>query len=103
MKLQLQIKSDLLEMLKDIDPYYFEKIILILLKKMGYGNFIETSKSKDGGIDGVINEDKLGLEKIYIQAKRSGQLHQNFKYLIRLGDNYCPTRLAVVLRLLQLS
>jgi len=37
---------------------------------MGYGDFIETSKSKDGGIDGVINEDKLGLEKIYIQAKR---------------------------------
>lgn len=68
--IELQIKSDLLEMLKDIDPYYFEKIILILLKKMGYGDFIETSKSKDGGIDGVINEDKLGLEKIYIQAKR---------------------------------
>jgi len=36
-------------------------------------------------------------------AKLPGQLHQNFKYLIRLGDNYCPTRLAVVLRLLQLS
>lgn len=68
--IELQIKSDLLEKLKDIDPYYFEKIILILLKKMGYGDFIETSKSKDGGIDGIINEDKLGLEKIYIQAKR---------------------------------
>lgn len=68
--IELQIKSDLLEKLKDIDPYYFEKVILILLKKMGYGDFIETSKSKDGGIDGVINEDKLGLEKIYIQAKR---------------------------------
>jgi restriction system protein len=68
--IELQIKSDLLERLKDIDPYYFEKVILILLKKMGYGDFIETSKSKDGGIDGVINEDKLGLEKIYIQAKR---------------------------------
>jgi len=68
--IELQIKSDLLERLKDIDPYYFEKVILILLKKMGYGDFIETSKSNDGGIDGVINEDKLGLEKIYIQAKR---------------------------------
>ena len=68
--IELQIKSDLLERLNDIDPYYFEKVILILLKKMGYGDFIETSKSKDGGIDGVINEDKLGLEKIYIQAKR---------------------------------
>jgi restriction system protein len=68
--IELQIKSDLLERLKDIDPYYFEKVILILLKKMGYGDFVETSKSNDGGIDGVINEDKLGLEKIYIQAKR---------------------------------
>ena len=68
--IESQIKSDLLERLKDIDPYYFEKIILILLKKMGYGDFIETTKSTDGGIDGVINEDKLGLEKIYIQAKR---------------------------------
>ncbi len=56
--------------MKDIDPYYFEKVILILLKKMGYGDFVETAKSGDGGIDGIINEDKLGLEKIYIQAKR---------------------------------
>jgi restriction system protein len=63
-------KNELLEKLKNIDPYYFEKVILILLKKMGYGNFVETSKSKDGGIDGIINEDKLGLDKIYIQAKR---------------------------------
>ena len=37
---------------------------------MGYGDFIETKKSFDGGIDGIINEDKLGLEKIYTQAKR---------------------------------
>lgn len=37
---------------------------------MGYGDFIETSKSGDGGIYGIINEDKLGLEKIYTQAKR---------------------------------
>jgi len=68
--IESQIKSDLLEKLKDIDPFYFEKVILILLKKMGYGDFIETSKTGDGGIDGIINEDKLGLEKIFIQAKR---------------------------------
>lgn len=60
----------MLQKLKTIDPYYFEKVILKLLKKMGYGEFIETSKSFDGGIDGIINEDKLGLDKIYIQAKR---------------------------------
>ena len=69
-QIEAEVKNDLLEKLKTIDPYYFEKVILILLKKMGYGNFIETSKSSDGGIDGIINEDKLGLDKIYIQAKR---------------------------------
>jgi len=68
--IESQIKSELLEKLKSVDPYYFEKIILLLLHKMGYGEFVETSKSKDGGIDGIVNEDKLGLDKIYIQAKR---------------------------------
>lgn len=72
-KIETQVKNELLEKLKTIDPYYFEKVILILLKKMGYGDFIETSKSGDGGIDGIINEDKLGLDKIYIQAKRYGE------------------------------
>ncbi len=69
-QIESEVKNDLLDKLKTIDPYYFEKVILILLKKMGYGEFIETSKSGDGGIDGIINEDKLGLDKIYIQAKR---------------------------------
>lgn len=68
--IETEVKTELLEKLKEIDPYYFEKVILILLKRMGYGDFIETSKSGDGGIDGIINEDKLGLEKIYTQAKR---------------------------------
>jgi restriction system protein len=69
-KIEREVKDELLSKLKEVDPYAFEKIILILLKKMGYGDFIETSKSGDGGIDGIINEDQLGLEKIYIQAKR---------------------------------
>ena len=68
--IESEVKSELLERLKNIDPYYFEKVILILLQKMGYGDFTETSKSNDQGIDGIINEDKLGLEKIYTQAKR---------------------------------
>jgi len=68
--IETEVKTELLEKLKEIDPYYFEKVILILLKRMGYGDFIETSKSGDGGVDGIINEDKLGLEKIYTQAKR---------------------------------
>lgn len=65
-----QVKSDLLSRLRAIDPYYFQKVILLLLEKMGYGDRLETPKSGDGGIDGVINQDKLGLDKIYIQAKR---------------------------------
>ncbi len=69
-QIEREVKDDLLEKLKTIDPFYFEKVILILLKKMGYGEFVETSKTGDGGIDGIINEDKLGLDKIYIQAKR---------------------------------
>ncbi|WP_373781565.1 restriction endonuclease [Kaistella sp.] len=69
-QIEKDVKNELLEKLKTIDPYYFEKVILKLLNKMGYGDFIETSKSGDGGIDGIINEDKLGLDKIYIQAKR---------------------------------
>ncbi|MBL7812848.1 MAG: restriction endonuclease [Bacteroidetes bacterium] len=69
-RIESAVKADLLQKLKTIDPFFFEKVVLRLLKKMGYGEFIETSKSNDGGIDGIINEDKLGLDKIYIQAKR---------------------------------
>ncbi len=68
--IEAEVKTELLERLKEVDPYYFEKVVLKLLKSMGYGDFVETKKSSDGGIDGIINEDKLGLEKIYTQAKR---------------------------------
>ncbi len=69
-QIETNVKNELLQRLKDFDPYAFEKVVLVLLKKMGYGEFIETPKSRDGGIDGIINEDQLGLERIYIQAKR---------------------------------
>lgn len=64
------LKKELLEKLHESNPYYFEKIVLVLFKKMGYGDFEETAKSGDGGIDGIINQDQLGIDKIYIQAKR---------------------------------
>ena len=56
-------------------PYFFERLVVELLLKMGYGGFRQeagkiTRKSADGGIDGIIKEDKLGLDTIYIQAKR---------------------------------
>lgn len=74
--LESQVKINLLEKLVSINPYYFEKVVLQLLNKMGYGDFVSTPKSGDGGIDGVINEDQLGLDKIYVQAKRYA--HDNF-------------------------
>lgn len=65
-----QVKINLLEKLKEVNPYYFEEIVLKLLKRMGYGDYKGTKKSRDGGIDGILNQDHLGIEKIYIQAKR---------------------------------
>jgi restriction system protein len=54
--IEIQTKNELFDKLKELDPFYFEKIILILLNKMGYGDFIETSKTGDEGIDGIINK-----------------------------------------------
>lgn len=67
--------EDLLSKLHSIDPQRFEHIVIDLLVKMGYGGNIEdaaqvTQYRKDDGIDGIIKEDKLGLDKIYVQAKR---------------------------------
>ncbi|MEN7981819.1 MAG: restriction endonuclease [Nanoarchaeota archaeon] len=61
---------DVLSELRSCDPYYFEKIVGNLLETMGYGDFEVTKKSNDGGIDGIVNQDKLGIDKIFFQAKR---------------------------------
>ena len=66
---------DLLEMIKKQSPAFFEQLVVDLMLKMGYGGSREeagraTQLSADGGIDGVIHEDRLGLDKIYLQAKR---------------------------------
>jgi len=68
--IQGTLKSDLLEKLQGTNPYYFEQVVLDLFQKMGYGDYLGTPKSGDGGVDGIISQDKLGLEKIYVQAKR---------------------------------
>ncbi len=70
-----ELKHELLDMVKNSSPSFFEKLVLDLLLRMGYGadgenSGIVTGKSGDGGIDGLIKEDKLGLERIYIQAKK---------------------------------
>lgn len=64
------LKQRLLYVLKQKTPDKFERVVLELLKKMGYGEPVETKKTKDEGIDGIIKGDKLGIEEIYIQAKR---------------------------------
>lgn len=64
----------LLEQLRASDPSFFEQAVVDLLLKMGYGGAEKRGsaigKSGDGGVDGVIDEDVLGLDRIYIQAKR---------------------------------
>ena len=64
------LASELLDMILDHDPYVFEEIVVKLLEVMGYGVGEVTSKSNDGGIDGIITADPLGFEAIYTQAKR---------------------------------
>lgn len=69
------IEQEIISKLKSVAPSFFEKIVVELLVKMGYGGSIQDAgqaigKSGDGGIDGIIKEDKLGLDVIYIQAKR---------------------------------
>ncbi|MDG1702551.1 MAG: restriction endonuclease [Opitutae bacterium] len=73
-----EVKEELLEQMKEMNPYQFETLVNDLLEAMGYGSVESTSKSNDGGIDGVVNQDKLGLEKIYVQAKRynQGKVHE---------------------------
>lgn len=73
--LKSDLKSDLLQMVKDKSPSFFERLVVDLLVAMGYGGSHQDAaqaigKTNDGGIDGVISEDRLGLDKIYIQAKR---------------------------------
>ena len=77
-KLRAQLSDELLETVKSCSPSFFEKLVVDLLVRMGYGGSLADAgravgKSGDGGIDGIIKEDKLGLDVIYIQAKRWDQ------------------------------
>lgn len=69
------LSAELIETIKQCDPAFFEKLVVKLLLKMGYGGSRQEAgravgQSGDGGIDGIINEDRLGLDAIYLQAKR---------------------------------
>ena len=74
-RIREQLIDELLDHIKNISPSAFENLILQVLEKMGYGGGDKkrikgVSPGPDGGIDGTIDEDKLGLDQIYIQAKR---------------------------------
>lgn len=72
---QKSLAEELLDKIRNVSPAFFEKLVVALLVKMGYGGSIKDAgqaigRTGDEGIDGIIKEDKLGLDVIYIQAKR---------------------------------
>lgn len=74
-KIRSSLAAEILQILKSCSPSFFEWIVVDVIVKMGYGGSRldagkAIGKSGDGGIDGIIKEDKLGLDTIYIQAKR---------------------------------
>lgn len=74
-KINENLADDLLKTVKECSPSFFERLVVELLVKMGYGGSRQEAgqvigKTGDEGIDGIIKEDKLGLDTIYIQAKR---------------------------------
>ncbi|MCO6159695.1 restriction endonuclease [Asaia lannensis] len=73
--MQSALRAELLERIVQNSPAFFEHLIVDLLIAMGYGGSqrsaaTQLGRSGDGGVDGVINEDKLGLDRVYVQAKR---------------------------------
>ncbi len=73
-ELRATTRAELLETLEQVSPKFFETIVLDVLHRMGYGasrsDLQRVGGSGDGGIDGIISLDRLGLEKVYVQAKR---------------------------------
>jgi restriction system protein len=77
-KIRDELANLILERIKQCSPAFFERLVVELLVKMGYGGSRSDAgralgRSGDGGIDGIIKEDRLGLDVIYIQAKRWGE------------------------------
>jgi restriction system protein len=78
--LQSALSSELLQRVLQNSPGFFESVIVDLLVAMGYGGShrnaaAQLGRTGDGGVDGVINEDRLGLDRVYIQAKRYAEGH----------------------------
>ncbi|MFT8737104.1 MAG: restriction endonuclease [Zymomonas mobilis] len=74
-ELQTELRSEILHQIAEKNPTFFEQLIVDLMVAMGYGGNHEDAARRiggtgDGGVDGVINEDRLGIDRIYVQAKR---------------------------------
>lgn len=74
-RIEADLAQDILAKIAAAPPEFFEKVIVKLLTAMGYGGSVSDAgrtlgRSGDGGVDGVIDEDALGLDRIYVQAKR---------------------------------
>jgi restriction system protein len=70
-----ELKAELIQRIQTSSPDFFERLIVQLLLKMGYGGSVENAgraigRSGDGGVDGLIDQDTLGLDRVYVQAKR---------------------------------
>lgn len=74
LELRQAAEAELLELLSNVSPSFFETVVLDLLHRMGYGasraDLQRVGGAGDAGIDGIISLDRLGLEKVYVQAKR---------------------------------
>lgn len=68
-ELDTALADELLDIVKGLSPSGFERLVVNLLESMGYGEGLHVGGSGDQGIDGIINQDPLGLEQVYIQAK----------------------------------
>ncbi len=74
-RIRANLEAELLDRVKGCSPSFFERIVVELLVKMGYGGTrrdagMAVGRTGDGGIDGIIKEDRLGLDVVYVQAKR---------------------------------
>lgn len=82
MALRSQLADELLDQIKRCSSYFFERLVVDVIVAMGYGGTQRdaaraTQRSNDGGIDGIIKQDRLGLDTIYIQAKKwEGPVHR---------------------------
>lgn len=80
-QLNATLAADLLDRVRDASPQFFEQLIIELLLAMGYGGSSEDAaraigQSGDNGVDGVVDQDPLGVDQLYVQAKRYGESNQ---------------------------